>query len=115
MPFLKLNTNITLDAEQKSTMLSELSQLLSKETGKPERYVMIYLSENNTMLFAGSETPLAYLECKSIGLSHSQAKSLSTSICQLLNTRLSIPQDRIYIEFSDCPPDFWGWNGSTFG
>lgn len=72
MPFLKLNTNITLDAEQKSTMLSELSQRLSKETGKPERYVMIYLSENNTMLFAGSEAPLAYLECKSIGLSNSQ-------------------------------------------
>ncbi|AMK77319.1 MULTISPECIES: phenylpyruvate tautomerase MIF-related protein [Methylomonas] len=115
MPFLKLNTNATLDTEQKSKMLSELSQLLSKETGKPERYVMICLTEDNAMLFAGSEAPLAYLECKSIGLSSNQAKNLSVSICKLLNARLSISQDRIYIEFSNCPADFWGWNGSTFG
>jgi phenylpyruvate tautomerase PptA (4-oxalocrotonate tautomerase family) len=115
MPFLKLNTNVALDTEQKSKMLAELSQLMSKETGKPERYVMISIMESNAMLFAGSASPLAYLECKSIGLSTSQAKSLSASICQLLNTRLSIPRDRIYIEFSNCPAEFWGWNGSTFG
>jgi phenylpyruvate tautomerase PptA (4-oxalocrotonate tautomerase family) len=115
MPFLKLNTNSTLDTELKSELLGELSQLVSKETGKPERYVMISIEEHNAMLFAGNTSPLAYLECKSIGLSSSQAKTLSALICQLLNTRLSISQDRIYIEFSNCPADFWGWNGSTFG
>ncbi|MDX8128883.1 phenylpyruvate tautomerase MIF-related protein [Methylomonas sp. OY6] len=115
MPFLKLNTNSVLDTELKSKLLGELSQLVPKETGKPERYVMISIEQNDAMLFAGSTAPLAYLECKSIGLSSSQAKNLSASICQLLNTRLSIPQDRIYIEFSNCPADFWGWNGSTFG
>lgn len=115
MPLLKLNTNVTLDTELKSKMLGELSQLMSKETGKPERYVMISIVENSAMSFAGSAAPLAYLECKSIGLSSGQAKSLSASICRLLETRLSIPQDRIYIEFSNCPADFWGWNGSTFG
>ncbi|WP_446808807.1 phenylpyruvate tautomerase MIF-related protein [Methylomonas sp. 2BW1-5-20] len=115
MPFLKLDTNVTIDTEQRPQLLKELSQLLAKETGKPERYVMVKLSGDNDMAFAGTSTPLAYLECKSIGLSITQAKNLSASICQLLNNRLSLPKDRIYIEFSNCPAEFWGWDGSTFG
>jgi len=52
---------------------------------------------------------------KVIGLSAAQAKSLSQSISQVLNTQLQISADRVYIEFSNCPAEFWGWNGSTFG
>jgi len=115
MPFLKLNTNMTINAEQQSQLLGELSQLLAKETGKPERYVMVKLSGDIAMVFAGNTEHAAYLECKSIGLTSSQTKNLSASICQLLNKRLSLPQDRVYIEFSNCPAEFWGWNGSTFG
>lgn len=114
MPYLKLNTNVAVSEQQTPQLLRELSQLMAKETGKPERYVMTSIS-CDAMLFAGNDEPLAYLECKSIGLTSSQAKNLSASICQLLNDRLALPKDRIYIEFSNCPAEFWGWNGSTFG
>ncbi len=40
MPFLRLSTNVTIDQTQAEQLLSELLQLLAKETGKPERYVM---------------------------------------------------------------------------
>jgi phenylpyruvate tautomerase len=66
MPFLKLSTNITIDQTQSEQLLSELSQLLAKETGKPERYVMVEMAGSKVMLFGGSNQPLAYLECKSI-------------------------------------------------
>jgi phenylpyruvate tautomerase PptA (4-oxalocrotonate tautomerase family) len=66
-------------------------------------------------MFGGTTLPLAYVECKSIGLSTSQAKALSASIANLLNTQLAIASDRVYIEFSNCPAEFWGWNGATFG
>ncbi|WP_374089038.1 phenylpyruvate tautomerase MIF-related protein [Methylomicrobium lacus] len=115
MPYLKLNTNLALDDAQAPPLLSQLSQLVAKETGKPERYVLVELNAEKTMLFAGSSAPLAYLECKSIGLSAKQAKSLSSALSQLLETALAIPPERIYIEFSNCPAEFWGWNGSTFG
>lgn len=115
MPFLKLSTNVTIDQTQSGQLLSELSQLLAKETGKPERYVMVELAGGKAMLFGGSNQPLAYLECKNIGLSAAQAKSLSASICRLLTESLPLPTDRIYIEFSNCSAEFWGWNGSTFG
>jgi phenylpyruvate tautomerase len=116
MPYLKLNTNIAISTEQAPQLLRGLSQLLAKETGKPERYVMVAITDGDSaMLFGGSDEPLAYLECKSIGLSGAQAKALSASLCQLLNKELALAKDRVYIEFSNCPADYWGWNGSTFG
>ncbi len=113
MPYLKLNTNVPITNPPK--MLADLSKLMAQETGKPERYVMVALQENNAMLFAGTDDPLAYLECKSIGLSASQAKSISAAVSKLLAASLQLSGDRIYIEFSNCPGEFWGWNGSTFG
>ena len=115
MPFLKLSTNVTIEQSQSEPLLSGLSQLIAKETGKPERYVMVELAGGKAMLFGGSNQPLAYLECKSIGLSATQAKALSVSISKLLTGILPLTAERIYIEFSNCPAEFWGWNGSTFG
>ena len=115
MPYLKLNTNAVIADEKQSPLMAEISRLLATETGKPERYVMVELTGGKSMLFGGSKQPLAYVECKSIGLSQPQARSLSSSLSRLLTQELAIPQDRIYIEFSNCPAEFWGWNGSTFG
>lgn len=115
MPFLKLSTNVSIDQTQSEQVISELSQLVAKETGKPERYVMVEVAGGKTMLFGGGNQPLAYLECKSIGLSAAQAKALSASISRLLTDVLPLTAERIYIEFSNCPAEFWGWNGSTFG
>lgn len=113
MPYIKLNTN--QEITDKPNVLRKLSQLAAKETGKPESYVMIEVSDKRAMLFAGSDAPLAFLECKSIGLNEKQAKSLSAAIADLLNSELKIPANRIYIEFSNAPASFWGYNGSTFG
>lgn len=115
MPYLKLNTNLEIPAARTTTLAAELSKLLAKETVKPERYVMVDVVGSKTMLFGGSDQPLAYLECKSIGLSAAQAKALSASLPALLNRELALPADRVYIEFSNCPGEFWGWNGATFG
>lgn len=114
MPYLHLNTNVDLDAEKSPALMSRLSKLLAQETGKPEHYVMVNINGSGSMLFGGNVEPLAYVECKSIGLTPSQAKSLSAAIAHLLNAELSIADERVYIEFSNCPAEFWGWNGGTF-
>lgn len=115
MPYVKLRTNVSIGQEQRPQLLSELSQLLARETGKPERYVMVELAADRDMIFSGSSDPLAYLECKSIGLTKQQATALSAAIGQMLQSKLQLSPGRVYIEFSDCPAEFWGWNGSTFG
>jgi phenylpyruvate tautomerase PptA (4-oxalocrotonate tautomerase family) len=115
MPYLNLTTNISISNTETPELLSQFSKLLAQETGKPERYVMVEITAGKPMLFAGNNQPLAYIECKSIGLGVAQTKALSAAICQLLQTRLHIDSERVYIEFSDCNADYWGWNGSTFG
>lgn len=115
MPYLKLTTNAPISSQQSPKLLGDLSKLMAQECGKPERYVLVELQENKAMLFAGSDEPLAYLECKSIGLSPGQAKSISAAVNKALGDALQLKGDRIYIEFSNAPGEFWGWNGSTFG
>lgn len=115
MPYLNLQTNASLSPGQAPQLLKQLSNLVAKETGKPERYVMVSIQENVHMLFSGTAQPLAYLECKSIGMTAVQAKAISAAVAQLLTNTLHVPSERIYIEFSHCPADFWGWNGDTFG
>lgn len=115
MPYLKLSTNVAISKEKSTQLLRQFSQLVADETGKSERYVMVELIGEREMSFSGSSDPLAYLECKSIGLSAAQAKALSSSVSDVLSENLQIPADRVYIEFSNCPANFWGWNGSTFG
>ncbi len=115
MPFLKLTTNITLDEQMTTQLMQEFSSSLAKATGKPEQYVMVTVSGNNRMLFGASAAPLAYLECKSIGLTAQQAKVISSALSLIIIAKLGILADRIYIEFSNSPAEFWGWNGGTFG
>ncbi len=115
MPLLKLRTNVSVEGDKSAHLMAALSQLLAKETGKPERYVMVEVKGGRNMMFGGSTDPLAYVECKSIGLSTAQAKSLSLSLSQVLGAELQLDSDRIYIEFSNHPAELWGWNGATFG
>jgi phenylpyruvate tautomerase PptA (4-oxalocrotonate tautomerase family) len=115
MPYLKVSTNVAIDQQQSTQLPGELSKLMSQQTGKPERYVMVELSGSQAMLFAGSDAPLAYLECKSIGLNANQVKSLASSLTTALSSALNISADRIYVEFTNCPAEHWAWNGSTFG
>jgi phenylpyruvate tautomerase len=113
MPYLTLTTNVPTETHP-TNLLPKLSTLMAKETGKPESYVMVSTQYNPNMLFAGTDAPLAYLECKSIGLTASQAKNLSASLSEILSETLRINSNRVYIEFSNCPGNYWGWDGSTF-
>ena len=114
MPLLKIQTNQKITADVKQLAIKAASELVASEIGKPERYVMVAFEPTQPMVFAGSDKPCAYLELKSIGMTEDKAKSLSTVLCEFVDSQLGIPADRIYIEFTDAPGTMWGWNGSTF-
>lgn len=114
MPYLKIETNLTLDQQTAHLLSGSASRHVADALGKPERYVMVNLQSGQAMSLAGSDASLAYLELKSIGLPEGATKELSAGLCQLIHDRLGIPPDRIYIEFSNAARHLWGWNGSTF-
>lgn len=112
MPFIQIQTN--KDVTFPSEVLKKLSSFTAEIIGKPESYIMTSLKINNAMTFAGNDKPLAFIECKSIGLNESQTPGLSSSLCSFCEKEFGIPKDRIYIEFSSAKGNMWGWKGGTF-
>ena len=114
MPMLKIRTNAPLHEDRQISLMKKASKEVARMLVKPERYVMISLDTAGSMLFAGEEAPLAYLELKSIGLPDDRTRTFSSDLCRLVSAELDIPGERIYIEFTDAPRPMWGWNGDTF-
>ena len=114
MPYIKIQTNRELKDDAKQEILKKASLLVSKNLGKPEKYVMVRVDPAEPMMFGGSTGPCAYLELKSVGLPESKTEALSKVLCQFLNDELKIPSERVYIEFSDAKDSMWGWDGGTF-
>jgi phenylpyruvate tautomerase PptA (4-oxalocrotonate tautomerase family) len=112
MPCLSLETNQSI--ENKEEVMKKLSELLARETGKPEAYIMITITDKSDLYFAGSDAPAAFVEVKSIGFPENGPASLSSAVCSFLSEETGIPTDRIYIVFRDVPRSMWGWNGTTF-
>ncbi|WCJ42287.1 Tautomerase/MIF superfamily protein [Euphorbia peplus] len=115
MPTLNLYTNIPVDAVTSSDILKDATKTLAKIIGKPESYVMILLNGGVPIAFAGTEEPAAYGELISIGgLGPDVNGKLSSTIAEILQTKLSIDSSRFYIKFYDVQRSFFGFNGSTF-
>ncbi len=114
MPYLKINTNQSLDNDSENKLASAVSPLLATMLGKPETYIMVEVHSGLSMLFAGSAQPLAYVELKSIGLPETKCSEFSRQLCEFIAAQLDISTDRIYIEFSSAERHLWGWNSGTF-
>ena len=119
MPYMKIQTNITITGSRQSPatdeLLAGLSRFLSEMLQKPERYVMVTCEEGVPLVFAGTAEPAMFIELKSIGLQESATEQLSADICAYVEQALGIAGERIYIEFSSASRTMWGWNGATFG
>lgn len=116
MPLIKVQTSISNpDQEKVNSLLKNLSSKLAKHLSKPESYVMTIFESNLPMTFSSTFDPVCYLEIKSVGtISGNQTQAMSKDFCSTISDNLGIPENRIYIEFSEAKGHLWGWNGSTF-
>ena len=114
MPLLQIKTNVTIGPEKQAPLLAAASRQVAELLGKPEDYVMVSLATEQSMLFAGTAEPLAYLELKSIGLPQQRTRELSAALHRLVIAEMEIPANRVYIEFTDVARNLWGWNQATF-
>src|SRR5688572_20999670 len=95
MPYLIIQTNLPLGKKAERAILKNASTLVAEQLEKPESFVMIALQPDTSMLFAGSDDPVAFLELKSVGLPARKTKDLSEALCQLIEGHLGIPRDRV--------------------
>jgi len=114
VPLLKIQTNTPLEPHAEQGLLKQLSETVAQTLAKPEDYVMVIIETDVAMLFAGSAQPTAFLMLKSLGLPEEKTAALSKALCETVTKKLSIPGERIYIEFSSPVRHMWGWNNATF-
>lgn len=115
MPLLKLETTVDLPDDKRKALLASLSKIVAETIGKPEHYVMVTVNPV-AILMSGKPGNAAFADVRSIGgLSEDVNRQLSQKICRELNESLGIPQDRVYLNFTDVKAGSWGWRGNTFG
>jgi len=112
MPYIRVQTNQT--AADSNSLLSKLSAVAAKAIGKPESYVQTALDDGRPMTFGGSDAPTVFIECKSIGLTETQTTGISATLSRFCTDELSVPDNRIYIEFTGASGKMWGWQSGTF-
>ena len=115
MPLLKLETTVVLTEDKRKALLASLSKTVAEIIGKPEQYVMVAVGQA-AMLMSGNPGDAAFVDVRSIGgLTKEVNRKLSQKVCKLLNDSLGVPEDRVYLNFTEVKASDWGWNGSTFG
>jgi phenylpyruvate tautomerase len=116
MPLVQVFTSAPAPAAAaQQTLLGDLSRLLAKHFGKPERWVMTCLVPGTAMTFGGTPAPSAFVAVKNIGkMTPDATAALSRALADRLSQTLGVAADRIYIDFADAADYLWGWNGGTF-
>ena len=115
MPTFILHTSSAINDQQNETIRKDAVDILSQELSKSKDFIVTLIHDSVALEFGQNEAPCAYMEVKSVGtFSPEQTTAMSGRICNALQRILSIPPDRIYIEFQESPRHLWGWNGKTF-
>ena len=114
MPLIRLETDINPGRESEIELAKKLASIVSEETGKPMKYVMVSINRS-VILLSGESDGAALVQVMSIGgLNPSVNGNIAAAVSEALEETLGISSDRIYIIFSDVPGENWAWQGRTF-
>ena len=114
MPYIATKTNVGLSGRKKQALKERFGEAIELIPGKSEDWLMLSFSDGVKMYFRGDDSAdTAYVEVKIFGKSTEAAyANVTAAICELYESKLGIPSDRIYVKYEEC--DKWGWNGSNF-
>lgn len=113
MPFINVKTNQPVSKAQQEAVKAGLGKAITALPGKSEQWLMVSLEPDAILYYQGSDAPAAMIQVQICGAVSSPAsENLTARICELIQTELNIPQNRIYISYFGTPD--WGWNGNNF-
>ena len=116
MPLIKLQIATEVPEDKKTEIMTAASRIVADATGKPETYVMAMVEDDAIASLGGNVCPAAFADVRGIGgLDGGTNAAISKGICGLLQEKLGIEPDKVYLVFTDVAASNWGCNGSTFG
>lgn len=113
MPYIDLKVNFPVDDNTKEAVKSEFGQAITA-LHKGETYLMVGINDSYDLWFGGKKLDKgAYVSVSLLGnASSDDYKDMTGRLCTILNDRLGIPGDCVYVTYH--PISDWGWNGSNF-
>ncbi len=113
MPFIDAKITRKLSDAQKEEIKSALGQLITT-LHKTETYLMVGIEDGRDLWLGGKKLESgAYVAVSLYGDAPKDCyDKLTGQICALLQERLGIPGEAVYITYH--PVSDWGWNGANF-
>ena len=116
MPVLTIRSTAPIDDDAIASLLTAGSASLATTMGQPEAYVMTLFERADAMTMAGTTEPSCLIDVRSVvELSAEQTKTITGELCALMNDRLGVGPERVFVNFTDFRRPMWGFNGSTLG
>jgi phenylpyruvate tautomerase PptA (4-oxalocrotonate tautomerase family) len=116
MPLITIQSNASVDDAAVAPMLSVFSARLAELLGQPEAYVMTLYDRPAGMTMAATADPCCLVEVRSIvEFSSEQTRDVARAVCAMLEERLGVAPNRVFLNFTNFDPAMWGFNGATLG
>lgn len=114
MPLVTLQTNQRVQEEALSKILAEATAVTAAQLGKPESVTMAIAHTEVAMTFGGNSDPAALFEIEGIELANDPAESLCDALCDLAESQLGVPADRVFVKLHSLPRGAWGGNRKIY-
>ena len=110
MPYVLINTSLTLTAAQKVKVKAEFGRLISIIPTKAEAGLLVDFSDGHTMYRAGEEAPCAFIEVRLFGKAEMEPKKEFTKqVFEMLKKELGLEIPRMYLNIVEF--ETWGSAG----
>ncbi len=113
MPFIDSKFTVKISDQQKEEIKAELGRLITT-LNKSETYLMVGIEDSYDLWLGGKKLDKgAYVAVSLYGDAPKELyDKLTGRICALLNDKLGIPGNAVYVTYH--PVSDWGWNGRNF-
>ncbi|GLD52292.1 D-dopachrome decarboxylase-A-like protein [Lates japonicus] len=114
MPFIDLQSNLPASSFSEE-FVQKMCNSIAAALGKPQDRMNVVVNPGLTMLIAGSFSPCVMLSVSAIGVTDTAEKNKehSAKIFEFLTRELSLPEDRIVIQFHALQPHQVGKKGTV--
>ncbi len=114
MPYLSITLSVEPFETTRDALLVEASKIVAEALEKPEEFVQVACWSAG-MIFGGDSAPSAHLELAVIGTLEATTNArITAKLCALLEERLEVPPERVFVRFREVDRADWGWNRGTF-
>lgn len=111
MPYIAVTTSKALSDEQKDELKKTIGQKISLIPGKTEAALMVDISDNHTMYFAGEKRKLAYVDVRCYGSTEFEnKKALTEALFDAVELHTGLHDDSIYLTYTEFSN--WGTRGT---